>query len=116
MRPSRSPRGDGRSDDSNSDDTAGTPNLGQATLASLNCPRIGTFVDFPGLRRFGAHRVRDNMTVGLRSGLAVAATCILASCTGWQSSLNAQAPQSEDIRHLLLIFITVAAVVWIGVM
>jgi len=56
------------------------------------------------------------MTVGLRSGLAVAAPCILTSCTGWQSSFNAQAPQSEEIRHLLLIFIAVAAVVWIAVM
>jgi cytochrome c oxidase subunit II len=56
------------------------------------------------------------MTIGLRSGLAVAATCTLTSCTGWQSSLNAQAPQSEEIRHLLVIFIAVSAAVWIAVM
>jgi cytochrome c oxidase subunit 2 len=55
------------------------------------------------------------MAVGLRSGLAVATACLLSSCTGWQSSFNAQAPQSEEIRHLLLIFIAVSAVVWIAV-
>ena len=53
---------------------------------------------------------------GLRSGLAVAAACILTSCTGWQSSFNAQAPQSEEIRHLLLIFIAIATAIWIAVM
>lgn len=51
-----------------------------------------------------------------RSGLAVAATCLLASCTGWQSSFNAQASQSEEIKRVLLIFIAVATVVWVGVM
>jgi cytochrome c oxidase subunit 2 len=53
---------------------------------------------------------------GLRSGLAVAAACILTSCTGWQSSFNAQAPQSEEIRHLLLIFIAIATAIWVAVM
>jgi cytochrome c oxidase subunit II len=53
---------------------------------------------------------------GLRSGLAVAAACILTSCTGWQSSFNAQAPQSEEIRHLLLIFITIATAIWVAVL
>jgi cytochrome c oxidase subunit 2 len=56
------------------------------------------------------------MIIWLRSALAVAATCILTSCTGWQSSLNAQAPQSEEIRRILLIFVVIAAVVWLGVM
>jgi cytochrome c oxidase subunit 2 len=51
-----------------------------------------------------------------RSGLAVAATCILSSCTGWQSAFNAQGSQSEEIRRILLIFIAVAAVVWVAVM
>jgi cytochrome c oxidase subunit 2 len=56
------------------------------------------------------------MVVWLRSSLLVAAACALASCTGWQSSFNAQADQSEEIKRILLIFIAVAAVVWIGVM
>jgi cytochrome c oxidase subunit II len=51
-----------------------------------------------------------------RSSLAAAASCLLASCTGWQSSFNAQAPQSEEIKRLLLIFIAVSTVVWVGVM
>jgi cytochrome c oxidase subunit 2 len=55
------------------------------------------------------------MAVSLRSGLAVGAACVLTSCTGWQSSFNAQAPQAEEIKHLLLIFIAVAGVVWSGV-
>jgi cytochrome c oxidase subunit II len=56
------------------------------------------------------------MTVCLRSGLAVAATCVLTSCTGWQSSFNAQAAQSEEIKRILLIFTAVSTVVWVGVM
>src|SRR3954470_24405690 len=55
------------------------------------------------------------MPVWLRSGLAVAAGCVLTSCTGWQSSFNAQASQSEEIKRLLLIFIAVATIVWVGV-
>jgi cytochrome c oxidase subunit II len=50
-----------------------------------------------------------------RSGLAVAATCVLSSCTGWQSSLDAQGSQSLEIRRLLLIFTAVAVVVWLSV-
>src|SRR5215216_6439756 len=56
------------------------------------------------------------MAVCLRSGLAVAATCVLTSCTGWQSSFNAQAAQSEEIKRIFLIFIAVSAVVWVAVM
>jgi cytochrome c oxidase subunit 2 len=56
------------------------------------------------------------MVVCSRSGLALLATCFLASCSGWQSSFNAQASQSEEIKHLLVIFIAVATVVWVGVM
>src|SRR3954468_4941036 len=56
------------------------------------------------------------MAVWFRSSLAAAATWLLASCTGVQSSLNAQALQSEEIKRVLLIFIAVAAVVWGGVM
>jgi cytochrome c oxidase subunit 2 len=56
------------------------------------------------------------MVVLLRSGLAVAATCVLTSCTGWQSSLNAQAAQSAEIKRVFLIFIAVSAVVWVAVM
>jgi cytochrome c oxidase subunit II len=56
------------------------------------------------------------MAVWLRSGIAVTATCILGSCTGWQSSFNAQASQSQEIKRVLLIFIAVAVVVWGGVM
>jgi cytochrome c oxidase subunit 2 len=41
---------------------------------------------------------------------------MLASCTGWQSSFNAQAPQAEEIRRLLVIFIAVATAVWVAVM
>jgi cytochrome c oxidase subunit 2 len=52
----------------------------------------------------------------LRSGLALAAACVLASCTGWQSSFNAHAPQSDEIKRLLLIFFYVSAAVWLGVM
>jgi cytochrome c oxidase subunit II len=51
-----------------------------------------------------------------RSGVALAANGILCSCTGWQSSLNAQASQSEEIRRILVIFIAVAAVIWVSVM
>ena len=56
------------------------------------------------------------MVFWLRSGLAVAATCVLTSCTGWQSSFNAQAAQSEEIKRILLIFIAVSTVVWVAVM
>jgi cytochrome c oxidase subunit 2 len=56
------------------------------------------------------------MAVSLRSALAVAAACILTSCTGWQSSFNAQAAQSAEIKRILLIFIAVSVVVWVGVM
>jgi cytochrome c oxidase subunit 2 len=56
------------------------------------------------------------MAVSLRSALAVAAACVLTSCTGWQSSFNAQAAQSAEIKRVLLIFIAVSAVVWVGVM
>src|SRR5215204_4597224 len=56
------------------------------------------------------------MAVWLRSGLAVAATCVLTSCTGWQSSFNAQAAQSEEIKRILLIFVAVSTVVWVAVM
>jgi cytochrome c oxidase subunit 2 len=56
------------------------------------------------------------MVVWLRSGLAVAATCVLTSCTGWQSSFNAQAAQSAEIKRVFLIFIAVSAVVWVAVM
>jgi cytochrome c oxidase subunit II len=52
----------------------------------------------------------------LRSGLAIAATCVLASCTGWQSSFNAQGVQSEEIKRIIMIFIAVSIVVWIAVM
>src|SRR5215216_2905885 len=55
------------------------------------------------------------MAVCLRSGHAVAATCVLTSCTGWQSSFNAQAAQSEEIKRILLIFIAVSTVVWVVV-
>ncbi len=56
------------------------------------------------------------MRVWLRSGVAIAASFILSSCTGWQSALNAQAIQAEEIRRILLIFVAVATVVWVGVM
>ena len=56
------------------------------------------------------------MVVWLRSGLAVAATCVLTSCARWQSSFNAQAAQSEEIKRILLIFIAVSSVVWVAVM
>jgi cytochrome c oxidase subunit 2 len=56
------------------------------------------------------------MAVFLRSAFAVAAACALTSCTGWQSSFNAQAAQSAEIKRILLIFTVVSAVVWIGVM
>src|SRR3954452_20849279 len=56
------------------------------------------------------------MRVWLRSGVAIAASSILPSCTGWQYALNAQAIQSEEIRRILLIFVAVATVVWVGVM
>jgi len=56
------------------------------------------------------------MALSLRSGLAVAAACVLSSCTGWQSSFNAQAAQSEEIKRILLIFIVVCVVVWVVVM
>ena len=56
------------------------------------------------------------MVVWLRSGLAIAAPCILASCTGWQSSFNAQAAQSEEIKRILVIFLAVSTVVWVAVM
>jgi cytochrome c oxidase subunit II len=56
------------------------------------------------------------MPVWLRSSFGVISTCVLTSCTEWQSSFNAQAPQSEEIKRLLLIFIYVSVVVWVGVM
>jgi cytochrome c oxidase subunit 2 len=62
------------------------------------------------------HKSSGQMVFWLRSGLAVAATCVLTSCTGWQSSFNAQAAQSEEIKRILLIFIAVSTVVWVAVM
>jgi cytochrome c oxidase subunit 2 len=56
------------------------------------------------------------MVVCLRSGLIVIATCVLTSCTGWQSAFNAQAAQSEDIKRILLIFIVLGSAIWIAVM
>jgi cytochrome c oxidase subunit 2 len=56
------------------------------------------------------------MVVWIRSGLAVIAICLLTSCTGWQSSFNAQAAQSAEIKRILLIFLAVSTVVWIAVM
>jgi cytochrome c oxidase subunit 2 len=56
------------------------------------------------------------MVVLLRSCLAVAATCLLTSCSGRQSAFNAQAAQSEEIKRILLIFIAVSTVVWAAVM
>ena len=56
------------------------------------------------------------MIVWPRSGLAVTATCVLTSCTGWQSSFNAQAAQSAEIKRILVIFLAVSTVVWIAVM
>ena len=56
------------------------------------------------------------MAVWLRSGVAVTTTCVLTSCTGWQSSLNAQAAQSAEIKRILLIFFAISTVIWIGVM
>jgi cytochrome c oxidase subunit II len=56
------------------------------------------------------------MVVWLRSGLVVVATCVLTSCTGRQSSFNAQAAQSEEIKRILLSFIVVSTAVWIAVM
>jgi cytochrome c oxidase subunit II len=56
------------------------------------------------------------MIVWLRSGLAVTAICVLTSCTGWQSSFNAQAAQSAEIKRILVIFLAVSTVVWIAVM
>ena len=56
------------------------------------------------------------MIVWLRSGLVVVATCVLTSCTGWQSAFNAQAAQSEEIKRILLIFIVVCSAIWVAVM
>jgi cytochrome c oxidase subunit 2 len=56
------------------------------------------------------------MVFWLRSGVAVAAICVLTSCTGWQSALNAQAEQSEEIKRILLMFIAVSTMVWVTVM
>jgi cytochrome c oxidase subunit 2 len=56
------------------------------------------------------------MVSWLRSAFAVAAACVLTSCTGWQSSFNAQAAQSEEIKRILLIFVAVSTAVWVTVM
>lgn len=56
------------------------------------------------------------MAVWSRSVLAPGAACLVASCAGWQSSLNAQASQSEEIKFILLIFVAVAVVIWVAVM
>jgi cytochrome c oxidase subunit 2 len=56
------------------------------------------------------------MIIWLRSGLIVVATCVLTSCTGWQSAFNAQAAQSEEIKRILLIFIVVSSAIWVAVM
>src|SRR3954463_7480274 len=62
------------------------------------------------------HKSSGQMVFWLRSGLAVAATCVLTSCTGWQSAFNAQAAQSEEIKRILLIFIVLCSAIWIAVM
>jgi cytochrome c oxidase subunit 2 len=56
------------------------------------------------------------MRARARSATAVAVTSILAGCTGWQSALDPQSPQSDQLKHLLIIFLVIAAIVWAGVM
>jgi len=56
------------------------------------------------------------MVVWLRSGVVIAAACVLTSCGGWQSAFDAQAAQSGEIKRILLIFIVVSSVIWIAVM
>ena len=51
-----------------------------------------------------------------RSTAAVAASLVLASCTGWQSALDPQSPESDQLKQLLFLFVVLATIVWVGVM
>ena len=55
------------------------------------------------------------MPLGVRSSLVLLATWPLGACAGWQSALDPQALQADQIRHTLFVFLVVAALVWIGV-
>lgn len=51
-----------------------------------------------------------------RSGGMLLAVWPLGGCAGWQSALDPHADSSEEIRHIFLLFLAVAAVVWLSVM
>ncbi|MGY4436134.1 heme/copper-type cytochrome/quinol oxidase subunit 2 [Bradyrhizobium sp. F1.13.1] len=55
------------------------------------------------------------MQVWVRRVLVLCMTWPLAACAGQQSALDPQGLQSEQIRHTLLIFLIVAAIVWTAV-
>jgi cytochrome c oxidase subunit 2 len=56
------------------------------------------------------------MRIRARLATAVAAILALPSCRGWQSALDPQSPQSDQLKYLLIIFLVIATIVWIGVM
>jgi cytochrome c oxidase subunit 2 len=51
-----------------------------------------------------------------RSTAAVAASLVLANCTGWQSALDPHSPESDQLKQLLFLFVVLATIVWVGVM
>ena len=55
------------------------------------------------------------MPVRMRTALVPSATLPLAACAGRQSALDPHGLQSDQILHIVFIFLIVAAVVWIAV-
>src|SRR5690348_950220 len=97
MRRSSSRPGDGRSDTAGAIDVA-----------------IGTFIGLTGSPcNRGAWRT--SMPVRMRTALVPSATLPLAACAGRQSALDPHGLQSDQILHIVFIFLIVAAVVWIAV-
>src|SRR3954449_9462993 len=56
------------------------------------------------------------MRTRARLAAVIALILMLPGCTGWQSALNPQSPQSDQLKHLLIIFVVIAAIIWVGVM
>ena len=56
------------------------------------------------------------MRARARLAAVIAVILTLPGCTGWQSALDPQSPQSDQLKHLLIIFVVISAIVWVGVM
>jgi cytochrome c oxidase subunit II len=55
-------------------------------------------------------------SAGSRLATALPALVAVTGCTGWQSALDPQGPQSEHLSHLIWIFTGLSTVIWLAVM